>query len=93
MSTPIVSARRNLVQRITNLLRKAGDGELAMNPWQLSQVRKAIEQLEEERFAEGERTMSETERFDLYEPAGYVAPDPIERRHLVDQLAAVVAAA
>ena len=62
-------------------------------PWQLSQVRKAIEQLEEERFAEGERTMSETERSDIYEPAGYVAKEPIERRHLVDQLAAVVAAA
>jgi hypothetical protein len=93
MSTPIVTARRNLVQRITNLLRKAGGGELNLTRWQLSQVREAIEQLEEERFAEGERTMSEAERRDLYEPAGYVAAEPIEQRYLVDQLAAVVAAA
>jgi hypothetical protein len=93
MSTPIVTARRNLVQRISNLLRKAGDGELNLTPWQLSEVQGAIKQLEEERFAEGERTMSEAERAELYEPAGYVANEPIERRHLVDQLAAVVAAA
>ena len=37
--------------------------------------------------------MSEAERADLYEPAGYVAAEPIVRRHLVDELAAVVAAA
>ena len=55
--------------------------ELALNPWQLSQVRQAIEQLEEERFAEGERTMSEAERRDLYEPAGHVVKEPIDRGH------------
>ena len=93
MSTPITTARRNLAQRIANLLRKAGGGELNPTPWQLSQMREAIEQLEEERFAEGERTMSEAERHDLYEPAGYVAKEPIDRRQLVDHLAAVVAAA
>jgi hypothetical protein len=93
MSTPIVTARRNLVQRITNLLRKAGNGELNLTPWQLSQVREAIAQVEEERFAEGERTMSQAERADLYEPASYVTNEPIDRRHLIDQLAAVVAAA
>lgn len=37
---------RNLVQRIANLLREAGNGELTPTPWQLSQVR----------LAEGERT-------------------------------------
>ena len=42
MSTPIVTARRNLVQRISNLLRKAGDGELNLTPWQLSQVQETI---------------------------------------------------
>ena len=52
----------------------------------------AIEQLEEERFVEGERTMSEAERPDLYEPAGYVAKELIERLRLVDQPTAVVAA-
>jgi hypothetical protein len=93
MSTPIITARRNLMQRISKLLRKEGNGELDLTPWQLGQVREAIEKLEEERFAEGERTMSEAERADLYEPAGYVAEEPIDRRHLVDQLAAVVAAA
>ena len=52
----------------------------------------AIEQLEEERFAEGERTMSEAERADLYEPDSYVAKEPIERQRLADQLTAIVAA-
>jgi hypothetical protein len=49
-----------------------------LTPWQLRQVQGAIEQLEEERFAEGERTMSEAERPDLYEPGGYVAKEPID---------------
>jgi len=87
MSTPIITARRNLVQRISNLLRKAENGEISLTPWQLSEVQEAIEQLEEERFAEGERTMSEAERAELYEPAGSVASEPIDRRHLFDQLA------
>jgi predicted transposase YdaD len=69
----------------------AGRGELNLTPWQLNEVQKAIEQLEEERFAEGERTMSEAERPDLYEQDGYVAGEPIERQRLVDQLAAAVA--
>jgi hypothetical protein len=91
MSTPIITARRNLAQRISKLLLKGG--EIGLTPWQLRQVQGAIEQLEEERFAEGERTMSEAERSDLYEPAGYVTNEPIDRRHLIDQLAAAVAAA
>jgi hypothetical protein len=68
-------------------------GEISLTPWQLRKVQSAIEQLEEERFAEGERTMSEAERPDLYEPAGYVAKEPIEPQSLVDQLATVVASA
>ena len=91
MSTPIVTARRNLAQRIANLLRKAGGDEFKLTPWQLGQVREAIEQLGEERFAEGERAMSEAERPDLYEPVGFVTNEPIGRRNLVDQLAAAVA--
>ena len=90
MSTPIVTAHRNLAQRISKLLLKGG--EISLTPWQLRQVQSAIEQLEEERFAEGERTMSEAERPDLYEPGSYVANEPIERQRLVDQLKAVVAA-
>jgi len=35
------------------------------------QVHSAIEQLEEERIAESERTMSEAEQPSLYEPDGY----------------------
>ena len=93
MSTPIITARRNLAQRIANLLRKAGGDELKLTPWQLGPVREAIEQLGEERFAERERKMSEAERPDLYEPAGYVTNEPINRQHLVDRLAAVVAPA
>jgi hypothetical protein len=75
------------------LLRNAGGDELKLTPWQLRQVREAIEQLGEERFAEGERKMSEAERPDLYEPAGYVTNELVDRGHLVDQLPAVVAAA
>ena len=93
MSTPIATARRNLVQRISNLLRKAENGDINLTPWQLCEVQRGVEQLEEGRFAEGERTMSEVELPNLYEPTGYVAKEPIDRRHLVDQLAAVVAAA
>jgi hypothetical protein len=91
MSTPIVTARRNLAQRISKLL--LNGGEIGLTPWQLRQVESAIEQLEEERFAEGERTMSEAERRDLYEPDSYVAKEPIEQQRLIDQLTAVVAAA
>jgi hypothetical protein len=91
MSTPIVTARRNLAQRISKLLRE--DGEIGLTAWQLRQVQGAIEQLEEQRFVEGERTMSEAERRDLYEPGGYVAKEPIERQRLADQLTAVVLAA
>jgi hypothetical protein len=90
MSTPIVTARRNLAQRISKLLLKGGEANLTA--WQLYQVQAAIGQLEEERFAEGERTMSEAERADLYEPGGCVAKEPIERQRLIDQLAAVVGA-
>ena len=90
MSTPIITARRNLAQRISKLLLKGG--EISLTPWQLREVRGAIELIDEERFAEGERTMSEAERPDLYEPDGYVAKELIERQRLVDQLTAVVAA-
>ena len=91
MSTPIVTARRKLAQRISKLLLKGGEANLTT--WQLFQVQAAIEQPEEELFAEGERTMSEAELPNLYEPAGYAANEPIDRRHLIDQLAALVAAA
>jgi len=90
MSTLIVTARRNLAQRINKLLVEGG--EISLTPWQLCHVQGAVEQLEEERFAEGERTMSEAERPDLYEPGGYVAKELIERQRLIDQLTAVVAA-
>jgi hypothetical protein len=91
MSTPIITARRNLVQRISKLLLKGS--EVDLTAWQLRHVRGAIEQLEAERFAEGERTMSEAERPDLYEPAGFAAKELIERQRLVLQLKTVVAAA
>ena len=81
----------NLVQRINKLLVKGGVGNLT--PWQLCQVRGAIELLQEERFAQGERTMSEDERPDLYEPAGFAANEPTERQRLVDQLKATVSVA
>jgi hypothetical protein len=37
--------------------------------------------------------MSEAERHDLYEPAGYAANEPIDRRRLPGKLVALVAAA
>lgn len=91
MSTPLVTARRNLVQRINKLLLR-GD-EVSLTAWQLSHLQGAIAQLEEGRFADGERTMSEAERPDLYEPSHYVAERPIERQRLIEQLKAVLAAA
>jgi hypothetical protein len=90
MSTPIVTARRNLVQRITKLLLKADE---ILTPWQLCHLQGAIKQLEEERFADGERKMSEAERPDLYEPSDHVPNALIERQQLIDQLKAVVSAA
>ena len=90
MSTLIVTARRNLAQRINKLLVEGG--EISLTPWQLCQLQGAIEQLEEKRFAEGERTMSEAKRPHLYDPGGYVAKELIERQRLIDQLTAVVAA-
>ena len=93
MSTPIVTARRNLGAAHLEPAAQGREWRDQSVAWQLCEVRGAIEQLEEERFAEGERTMSEAERHDLYEPVGYIAKEPIERRQLVDQLAAVVAAA
>jgi hypothetical protein len=51
MSTPIITARRNLAQRISNLLLKGG--EIGLTAWQLRQVQGVIEQLEEEPFARG----------------------------------------
>mgnify|MGYP003576211347 FL=1 len=59
MSTPIATDRRNLVQRIANLLRKGENGEIDLMPWLLRAVQEAIALLEQERFAEGERTMTE----------------------------------
>jgi hypothetical protein len=44
MSTPIITAHRNLAQRISKLLLKGG--EIDLTPWQLRQVQRALEQLE-----------------------------------------------
>ena len=53
------------VQWIRKLVLK--EGEAQPTSCQLSQVRSAIEQVEEERFAESERTMSGAEQPGLYE--------------------------
>lgn len=91
--TPIITARRNLFQRIEALLRQAIAGELAPTAWQVEQVRRAIDNLEEERFADGERAMSRAERPDLYEPAGYAGASAghDDQQRLADRLAAVLA--
>jgi hypothetical protein len=92
------SARRLYSEAATSTLPRAAiwfrgsartsleESEIDLTPWQLSHALSAIKRLEKERFAEGECTMSEAERSDLYEPAGYVIKEPIKRRRLVDQL-------
>jgi hypothetical protein len=40
MSTPIITAHRNLAQRISKLLLKGG--EIDLTPWQLRQVQRAL---------------------------------------------------
>ena len=86
MSMSVVTARRNPVHRISKLLLRGG--EFNLTPWQFLQAQSAIDLLEEERFTEGERTMSEAELPGLYEPASYVAKEPIELQRLIDRLAA-----
>ena len=93
MSTPIVTARRNLVQRISNLLRKAENGEINLTPWQLCEVQRGDQATRGRAFRRGRTHDVGGRAPDLYEPAGFVADAPIDRRQLVDQLAAVVAAA
>ncbi len=90
MTTPVRTARRNLAQRIDSMLRKVVAGALEPTDWQLDQVEAAIAALEEERFAEGERTMSRAELPKLYEPAGYVRSGQGDWRRLADRLQAVV---
>ena len=58
MSTPIVTARRNLVQRISNLLRKDEDAEINLIPWQIGGQRRSSNS-KKSASPEGERTMSE----------------------------------
>jgi hypothetical protein len=88
MSTPIVTARRNLVQRIQALLRKAESGAVALSPWQHCAVQQAIGLLEEGALPKASTSCRKAERPDLYEPARFVADKPIDRGQLVDQLAA-----
>ena len=90
MTTPIITARRNLAQRIDGLLRKVAAGALQLTAWQVDQVVLAIDQLEEQRFAEGERTMSRAERPDLYELAGYASNESADLARLAGRLAAVL---
>ena len=56
--------REPRVQGTRKLVLKEGEANRAC---QLCQVRSAIEQLEEERFTESERTMSEAEQPGLYQ--------------------------
>lgn len=74
MTTPVVTAHRNLRQRISKLLDSA-DAK-ALTPWQLEVIRRALADLEFGLFPEGEVTMSRAERPDLHEPAGYMPESP-----------------
>ena len=68
----MAAARRNLIQRTDSFLRATVRGERRPTAWQIAQAQKAIEQLGRRQYAEGERTMSQAERPDLYEPKSCV---------------------
>ncbi len=69
MSTPTVTAHRNLYQRIGSVL----DTLFRPTPWQIDMIGIALDDLEAGRYPEGEVTMSKAERPDIHEPAGYKA--------------------
>ena len=77
----MATARRNLSQRIERLLKKADAA-----PWQLDQMLRAIDAMEEERFADGERTMMKAERPDLWEPKDYLPSNRKDGGHVIERL-------
>jgi len=87
MSTPIPTARRNVAWRIEQLLgAQAAKAASDLTGWQADQVLAAIEAMDEECFADGERAMMKAERPDLWEPAGYL---PVNRQDVAQLLAAL----
>ena len=83
----MAAARRNLIQRIDSFLRATVRGERRPTAWQIDQAQKAIEQLERRHYAEGERTMSQAERPDLYEPRSYgPVAGPVDAQDLLLRL-------
>ena len=91
--TPTSTARRNLAHRIENFLR-ASDGATMpdLSRWQSDKVLAAIEALDEERFAAGQRIMMHVEKALIFEPAAYTSADRRDARQLLDRLRQVLAA-
>lgn len=84
------SARRNLVWRIDEFLRKQmAMPAFALTGWQADQVQAAIDLLDADQFAEGERTMMQVEKAAIFEPAGYKPVNRSDVGQLIERLAQV----
>ena len=81
-----MTAHRNLAQRIDSLLQAIAAGKADPTPWQLDQVRKALDDLEERRFDDGERAISRGGRPQIYEPKRWMGEVPDVKR-LAERLA------
>lgn len=85
------SARRRLVWCIEAFLRKQTTWPtIALTAWQADQVLVAIEMLDAEMFAEGERIMMQVEKATIFEPASYVPVNRNDVGQLFGRLASVV---
>lgn len=94
MSAPSAhaTARRNLVQRIDRFLwERIGPSTTDLSDWQANQVLKAIELLEGEQFAGGERAMMKAEKAAIFEPAGYAVAGRSTAGQLLERLSRVLA--
>jgi hypothetical protein len=54
--------------------------------WQLDQVMTAVELLEADQFADGERVMMKVEKAPIFEPAKYVPVAQADVGHLLERL-------
>ena len=86
MSTPIATSSRNLAQRIEALLVRIRDQHTPSAAWQMGQVAQALSELVGERFAQGESTMAQAERPDLFQPAAYRAGEAADIPTLIARL-------
>ncbi len=85
------TARRNLVWRIEEFLRKqTTPPSFSLTAWQADQVLAAIEMLDAGMFAEGERTIMQVEKAAVFEPANYAPVNRNDVGQLRERLARVL---